>query len=428
MRVVLGEAAHPHQPVHRARRLVAMHHAEFGQPQRQVAIALQAVLEDLHMAGTVHRLYRKPALVLGLVAGGLRREHVLAIPVPVAGGFPQRLVENLRRVDLAVIAGQPAAHIGDQRLEDGPALGVPEHHAGAFLLEVKQIELAAELAVVALLGFLDLLQIGVEVFLFRKRRAVDPRQHRIVAVAAPIGAGDLHQLERIADLAGRRHVRPAAEIEPVALLVDLDGLVGRDRVDQLDLEHLAVVAEHLLGLFAGPDFLGERFVARDDLAHLLFDRGKILRRERLVAEEVVIEAVLDHRADGHLRARPQRLHRFGQHMGGVMPDQLQRAGVVAGDEFDFRIMLDRVGEIADHAIQRHRHRALGQRRRDALGDIEAGDAFGEFALGAVGEGEGDALLGFDRFQIGEAVLESGRGRVLVGHGGLLWLTPANERR
>ena len=236
----------------RARRLVAMHHAEFGQTQRQVAIALQAVLEDLHMARAVHRLQRKPALVLGLVAGGLRREHVLAVPVPMAGGLPQRLVEDLRRVDLAVVAGQAAAHIGDQRLEDGPALRVPEHHARAFLLEVEQVELAAELAVVALLGFLDLLEISVELFLLGERRAVDARQHRIVAVAAPIGARDLHQLEGVADLAGRGHVRAAAEVEPVALEVDLDRLVAGNGVDQLDLEGLALVAEHLLGLFARP--------------------------------------------------------------------------------------------------------------------------------------------------------------------------------
>ena len=228
MRVVLGEAAHAHQPVQRAGRLVAMHDAEFGQPQRQVAIALQAVLEDLHVARTVHRLDREPALVLGLVAGRLRREHVLAVPVPVAGGLPQRLVEHLRRVDLAVVAGQAAAHIGDHRLEDGPALGVPEHHAGAFLLEVEQVHLAAELAVVALLGLLDLLEIGVELFLLGEGGAVDARQHRVVAVAAPIGARHLHQLEGVADLAGRGHVRAAAEIEPVALLVDLDGLVGRE--------------------------------------------------------------------------------------------------------------------------------------------------------------------------------------------------------
>jgi len=47
-------------------------------------------------------------------------------------------------------------------------LGVPEHHARAFLLEVEEIELTTQLAVVALLGFLDLLQVSVEVFLLRK--------------------------------------------------------------------------------------------------------------------------------------------------------------------------------------------------------------------------------------------------------------------
>ena len=79
-------------------------------------------------------------------------------------------------------------------------------------------------------------------------------------------------------------------------------------------------------------------------------------------------------------------------------------------------------------VERHRHGALGQRGRNALGDIKAGNAFGEFALGAVGKGEGD-LGGFGGLQIAQAENESGRGGILVvGHGSLLWLTPANERR
>ncbi len=56
MRVVLGEAAHAHQAVHGAGRLVAVDDTEFRQAQRQIAVALQAMLEDLHMAGAVHRL------------------------------------------------------------------------------------------------------------------------------------------------------------------------------------------------------------------------------------------------------------------------------------------------------------------------------------------------------------------------------------
>ena len=167
----------------------------------------------------------------------------------MAGRDPERGIDQLRRVDLGVAGLQlPPADVILQRLEQRPALGMPEHRARRLFLEVKQIHLAAEPAMVAFLRFLDLLEIGVKLFLLGERGAVDARQHLAVGIAAPIGAGDLHQLERIADLAGRGHVRTAAEIEPVALLVDLDLLVLRDGVDQFDLEALALVGKHALGV------------------------------------------------------------------------------------------------------------------------------------------------------------------------------------
>ena len=265
VRVVLREGAHAHQPVQRARRLEAVHLAEFGELERQVAVRLQPVLEDLDVAGAVHRLDRRRRA--RPPRAGCGEEHVLAEGRHVAGGDPQRRVHELRRVHLREAGLRlAAADVVLERLEQRPAFGVPEHRARRFFLEMEQVHLAAEPAVVALLGFLDLLEIGVELFLLGEGGAVDAGQHRVVAIAAPIGAGDLHQLEGVADLAGRGHVRAAAEIEPVALLVDLDLLVGRNGVDQLDLEVLALVAEDVLGLVARPDFLGERFVARDDLA------------------------------------------------------------------------------------------------------------------------------------------------------------------
>ena len=180
-------------------------------------------------------------------------------------------------------------------------------------------------------------------------------------------------------------MRAAAEIEPVALLVNLDLLIWRNGVDQLDLEVLAHVAEGLLRFLARPHFLGEGPVAGDDFLHLLFDDGEVFQRERLVAEEVVIKTILDHRADGHLRARPQRLHRFRHDVRGVVPDQLQRARVVAVDEFNFGVALDRIGEIRERAVQRHGDGAFGQGRRNALGDVEPGGALGVIPACAVGK-------------------------------------------
>ena len=197
-------------------------------------------------------------------------------------------------------------------------------------------------------------------------------------------------------------MRAAAEIEPVALFVDLDLLVGRNGVDQLDLEILAHVAEGFLGLLARPDFFGEGPVAGDNLLHLLFDDGEVFQRERLVSEEVVIKSVFDHRADGHLRARPQRLHGFRHDVRGVVADQLKRARVLARHELDFSVVLDGVGEIGQPAVERHGDRALGERRRNALGDVQPGGAWGVIPTRAVGEGQCD-------------------------HVDLLLLTPANER-
>src|SRR5262249_48071504 len=158
--------------------------------------------------------------------------------------------------------------------------------------------LAAELAMIALLRLLERMKMRRELLAIAPRRAIDPGQHRPGRIAAPIGARHLHQLECTADATGRGHVWPAARVEPFALPVDLDRLALRNGIDQLDLEALALAGEHRARLVALPHLLGEGLVARDDLAHLRLDRRKVLRRERLVVLEVVIEAVLDHRPDG----------------------------------------------------------------------------------------------------------------------------------
>ncbi len=116
------------------------------------------MLEDLHMAGTVHRLDRKDAVVFRL-----DEEHVLPIPVPMARSLPQRLVEDLGRIDLFIIVLEPSAHIGDDFLENRPSLRVPEHHAGPLLLEMKKIHFPPELAMVASLRLFQRLEIGLEV-------------------------------------------------------------------------------------------------------------------------------------------------------------------------------------------------------------------------------------------------------------------------
>jgi hypothetical protein len=172
--------------------------------------------------------------------------------------------------------------------------------------------------------------------------------------------------------------------------VDAQVLARRDGIDQFHLELLALVAEHLLGLVPAPYLLRERRVAPDDLAHLALDHRQILQRERLVGTvEVVEEPVLDHRPDGHLRARKQLLHRLGHDVGAIVPDELQRVRRLARQNLDSGIRINGIGEVLDDPVELHRHRLLLQRLGDLACDLAPGRPLRELALVAIGECQGN---------------------------------------
>ena len=62
---------------------------------------------------------------------------------------------------------------------------------------MEEVELRPEPAVVALACLLEPLEVRVEVALAEERGAVDPGQLLVALVAAPVGAGEPGQLERL---------------------------------------------------------------------------------------------------------------------------------------------------------------------------------------------------------------------------------------
>src|SRR5438128_4471825 len=104
-----------------------------------------------------------------------------------------------------------------------------------------------------------------------------------------------------------------ALVEPMALAVDRYFFFRGDLGNPLGLEALPVVAEIFDRAVAAPNFARDLFVAVDDLAHLLFDCGKVLGCEWLVAGEVVIEAVLDGWSESDLGSGIEFLDRLRQH-------------------------------------------------------------------------------------------------------------------
>ena len=319
MRVVLGEAAGAQKAVHHAAHLVAVHRAELEVAQRQVAVGVQLVLVDDHMARAVHRLHAVLGVARLLIGAlvDLEEVHVLMVEAVVPARLPHVGVVDVRGDDLLVAAlVQVAAQPLLQGADDARALGKVERqaHAGHGLHHV-DAQLAPELAVVALLGLGQVVQVLLQVLLVEEGGAVDAGEHLVVGVALPVGAGGLHELEG-ADLAGRGHVRAAAQVHEVAVTANDDLLVGGQVVDMLGLQ--ALVGEDGLGPVAADHLAHEGLVALHDLGHLLLDGGEVVGRDgyALGQGEVVEEAVLGLGAEADLGAGVELLNRLGHHVGG----------------------------------------------------------------------------------------------------------------
>ena len=352
--IILGEAAHAHDAMQGARGFVAVAGTKFTQAQRQFAIGTQAAVVDLHMSGAIHRFDR----VIAVLRFG--DEHVFLVVIPVAGFLPQGTVEDLRAAHFLVAAvAIYAPHVLLNFLPDDPAVRMPEHQAGRLVLQVEQVHLLAEFAVIAFLGLFQHVQIGVEIFLPGPGRTIDTLQLFIAMVAAPVGARHLHQLEDL-ELAGRGYVGAAAQIDEIGFAIQRDLFAGRNGFDQFGLVVLAHALEKFHGLVAWLDFPRHGYVALGELGHAVFDQREIFRSKRATVGKVVIKAVFHRRADGDLGIREQFLDGMGKQVGGRVADDVQTFGVLGGDDGQRAIAIDHMTGIHQALTNTSCQGCLGQ--------------------------------------------------------------------
>jgi hypothetical protein len=178
-------------------------------------------------------------------------------------------------------------------------------------------------------------------------------------------------------------VRPAAQVDELALPVKAHFLACGDARDDLRLVVLARRLEERHRVVAIPHLAPDRLVALHDVAHARLDAHEVVGRKGFRAGKIVEEPVLDGRADGDLGFREQLLDGLGQHVGGIVAQQIEPVDGVAGDDLDGRILLDRQVDILQPAVDLDRQRGLGQGLRDRRRDVEAGNRPLELSHGAV---------------------------------------------
>ncbi|KAF5406796.1 MAG: hypothetical protein Udaeo2_31370 [Candidatus Udaeobacter sp.] len=175
--------------------------------------------------------------------------------------FIEALACDMRRAH-ALIAGSELGFLGElfQFLRDDCATR-EEHWKSRtdVFIENKQLQFAAKLAMVALLRFLEHGEIVVE-FLFRfERRAINTLQLRILFIAFVVSAGDARQAKCV-DVPRAHYVWPRTEIDEVAAAIERDFFVGRDVLDDVELEFARLGS---LAQRREPTFFpkGQRFIA-----------------------------------------------------------------------------------------------------------------------------------------------------------------------
>jgi len=259
--------------------------------------------------------------------------------------------EDLRAQDdvVAPLEMLLALPVLDDGAQHGP-LGVPDDEPRPHLLvDLEEVELPAQLAVVAPLGLLDEGEILLHLLRGGKPRPVDALEHLVVLVAAPVGAGHVEELEGL-DLARRRDVGAPAQIREAALRVKAHRPdVGGQVVDQLHLVGLALFLKELDRLFPADLAAREGLVLRGDLRHPLLDLLQILGREGRLVVEVVVKAVLDGGPDRDLDAREQLLDRLGHDVGDAVTQNAHALRAVDVHGVDGAALRDRACQV-DHPV------------------------------------------------------------------------------
>ncbi len=266
---------------------------------------------------------------------------------------------------------------------------MPEHQARRFFLQVEQILLLADAAVVAHFGFFNALDVGVELLLVGPCGAVDALQLLVLGIAAPVRAGNAGELERLEE-ARVRHVRAAAHVHVFKVVVHAHrGDVRRHVFNQAQLVVLAAGLEDFDHFRAWRHLLDDVVVLRNQFAHALFDGGHVIRRERALGVDVVIKTLGDHRADDHLHIRVQLLDRVADQMRAGVTDDFHALLVLGGDDAQAGVVADNVAGVHQHAIRRTGDGRFSKAGTDGLGHVHDADRVFELTDAAVGESDVD---------------------------------------
>ena len=129
------------------------------------------------------------------------------------------------------------------------------------------------------------------------------------------------------------------------------------------------------------------YFSSDDLLHLLLEGREVFGRERLGDLEVVVEAVVDRRAEADFRVGAQASHGRRQHVRGGMAKHVERVRVAVGEHAKRAARAERRDEVLEHAVHLDGDGGQEEAFANGLDDVGRQRSGRHDALGSVGKRE-----------------------------------------
>ena len=332
--IILLESAHTGETGEGTAGLVSVEDTEISEPEGELLVTAVTVTEHHGVGRAVHRLETELLLV------NIEDEHVILVMGQVAGLLPERGVEHVGGHDLVVTALPVLLlDVFHNSVVDAHTVGQPHGGTGRALLEVKELLLLANEAVIALGSLLEELLVGGHLLLIGERDTIDTLEGVVVGVTEEVGRRVLHDGESL-DSAGVGNVRTTAKIDKGAVTVDSgSGAVGDLVLDDVLL--VGVVGEHLEQILLAHLQSLERLLLLDDLGDNVLEGRPVagLNGGTTGKSHFVVEAVVNGGTNAE-RAAESALAGLTENVSTRVPEDELALVVVEVEEFELAALLE----------------------------------------------------------------------------------------
>ena len=311
-------------------------------------------------------------------------EHAVLIVVPVIRDLIQCGLRHQRRFS-ADIAPFVVLSVFNPSLKFLDDFGALRHDQRKTLTNdiscCEQFHLAAQAVVVAVLDIRKIFQILFQIRFLRERCAVDSGQHFVMLVSPPVCSGCGCQLERL-DLLCAHQVRSRTELDEISLLIEGDGRILRQIIDQLNLVRLLPLLHQLQRFLPAQGVIFQPVSLFYDFLHRRFYPIQVGAIQRFQIK-IVVKPVVDGRTDGKLRLRENLLYSLRQHMGAGVAIGLLSGIRIESQNADLAVSVHNSSQIDDLAVHLADAGDPGKPFTDVLGDFIDGKGMTVFLNASV---------------------------------------------